>query len=154
MTGEILKAFILIFIAEMGDKTQILAKAELLHAYYEHIREDLDHMCMGTEYCQSCHGQACIIGHAKSHVNAVIIDKQVSFADEEVSSNYISKPFSRENAIDSLVDTLWLIEHIQENSELQTAHMMRRKMECILFGTSIDEYLGYNTIAWKAVFKR
>ncbi|MBF4695520.1 TMEM165/GDT1 family protein [Fusibacter ferrireducens] len=127
-----------------GIQSAYRAKAQLLHNYYEHIREDLDSICMGTEYCKTCSGEACIIGHAKKRINAIIEDKEAMIPDVEEISVINSKPFSQAKAMDSLVDTLWLLENIENHSEIQMAHMMRKKMEIILLGKEVDPYECYD----------
>lgn len=123
-----------------GIQSAYKVKAQMLHDYYNHIKDDLENICMGKEYCKTCNGEACIIGHAKNHINLIIEDKEAKIINNEDILYNICKPFSQEKAMDSLIDTLWLLEHIQDHSEIETAHMMRKKMEIILFGMDIDVY--------------
>ncbi len=123
-----------------GIQSAYKVKAQMLYDYYNHIKDDLDSICMGKAYCKTCNGEACIIGHAKNHINAIIECKETEIIHNEAVSNNIYKPFSQEKVMDSLIDTLWLLENIQNHSEIETAHMMRRKMEIILFGKEIGAY--------------
>ncbi len=127
-----------------GIQSAYKVKAQLLHDYYLHIKEDLDNICMGTEYCKTCSGEACIIGSAKNHINAIIENKKTNITNIEEFQNNNSKPFSREKAMDSFIDTLCLLEDIQDYSAIETAHIIRKKMEVILLGRDIDAYECYD----------
>jgi hypothetical protein len=63
----------------------------------------------------------------------------------ENDTNIRNKPFSEEEVIDCLVDTLWLISSIKDDKSLTNAHLIRNQMEVILLGRQIKEFEDVNS---------
>jgi putative Ca2+/H+ antiporter (TMEM165/GDT1 family) len=127
-----------------GIQSELIARSKLLHDYYLHMKEDLTHICLGPEYCHKCQGNHCNIGQSKEIVQAALNNRkqhEISYDTESVTEiNHCNKPFSEEEVLDSLVDTLWLISTIQDEKSLTNAHLIRNQMEAILLGRQVKRF--------------
>ncbi len=124
----------------LGIQSELKAKSKMLHDYYQHLQKDLENICMGPKFCNACQGHQCAIGHAKQiiHKSLTNPDWQSEAGKQEFS--YEEKPFVTDEIIDSLVDTLWLIEGVKEQTSLNNAHLIRKQLESILFGRPIEKF--------------
>lgn len=122
-----------------GISSEFLAKSKLLYDYYQHMQKDLEHICMGSDYCRGCKGEQCVIGNAKDIIQRSLSnpDWQEVRGEREIISP--EKPFVQEEVIDSLVDTLCLIESCSEEESLHNVHRIRNQLETILLGGVIEE---------------
>jgi putative Ca2+/H+ antiporter (TMEM165/GDT1 family) len=122
-----------------GIRSDLAVKSKRLRDYYLHMKEDLDNICLGRAYCQTCQGNKCAVGRSKEIVQAALNDRKW---DEELKgyTNRLDKPFIKEEVLDCLVDTLMLIGTVQDEKQLNGAHMIRNHMEEILFGHKIKEF--------------
>lgn len=123
-----------------GIRSEFIAKAKLLHDYYLHMEEDLRHICLGTEYCCACQGNQCAVGKSKEIVQAALVDQKWQEPSGENGANHVNKPFSEEEVLDCLVDTLWLISTIRDENSLSSAHGIRNQMETILLGRPVEKF--------------
>ncbi len=124
---------------KLGIQSELRAKSKMLHDYYQHLQEDLENICMGPKFCKACQGHQCAIGHAKDiiHKSLTNPDWQIEAGKQEIS--YQDKPFVDDEIIDSLVDTLWLIEGVKDQTSLNNAHLVRKQLESVLIGRSIEK---------------
>lgn len=125
---------------QAGVQSALIAKAKLLHDYYQHMKEDLDQICLGLEYCCVCQGNRCAIGESKEIVQSALTDQAWQAEAQALATNHMEKPFAEEKVIDCLVDTLWLINTIQDEKSLAKAHLIRNQMETILFGRPLSGF--------------
>jgi len=123
-----------------GIQSQFITKAKLLHDYYLHMKEDLNHICLGAEYCGKCQGNHCAIGHTKEIVQAALDNQDWQESVTETRVEYLNKPFNKEEVVDCLVDTLWLISTIETGKSLTNAHLIRNQMETILLGKPVGKF--------------
>ncbi len=123
---------------KMGIQSELIAKSKMLHDYYQHIQEDLENICMGPAYCNTCQGNQCAIGQAKAIIRKSLVNPDWQSESGKLEASYQDKPFIDEEVIDSLVDTLWLIESVKDQTSLNNAHLIRNQLETILFGRSIE----------------
>lgn len=123
-----------------GIRSDFMAKAEMLHDYYLHIKKDLDNICLGEKYCCACQGSQCAVGRSKEIIQAALNneDWQESAGGKETSS--LDKPFDEEVVLDCLVDTLCLLSRIREEKSLKSVHRIRNQMETILLGQPVREF--------------
>lgn len=122
----------------MGIQSEFVAKSKMLHDYYQHMKNDLDNICMGTDYCNTCNGNQCAIGHAKDIIQKSILDPEWQGGLKELEYEYKDKPFAQEEVLDSLIDTLLLIETIKDEKRLHNVQQIRNQLEIILFGRAIE----------------
>lgn len=125
-----------------GIQSGFIKKSKLLHDYYMHMQDDLNHICLGLDYCRTCEGSRCHIGHSKEIVKAALDNREWHEETHGTEVSICSKPFTKDEVLDSLVDTLWLINTVRDEKSLENAHQIRNQMESILFGRHIDNYVN------------
>lgn len=123
-----------------GIRSEFMAKARMLHDYYLHMKQDLEDICLGSEYCFTCQGSQCAVGRTKEIVQAALADQEWHEASAEDQKGEVGKHFNREKILDSLTDTLCLIETIHDEKSLANAHSIRKQLEAILLGRTIEEF--------------
>lgn len=122
-------------------------KSKILHDYYEHIQRDLELLCeIVDEESESNE-------NSKPQELAIKVEEQLNRLTELRMRfkrlNRVNASFSIEQVLDSLVDTLWVIDHVKDSKRLNYAQQIRRELERILFDTvcpeyiSIDDYVQY-----------
>jgi len=130
----------LIHIRRKGIQSALIAKSKMLHDYYLHMKEDLNNICLGLEYCTTCQGNQCAIGHSKIIVQSALDNQEWHEISCGTEAEHLQKPFTKEKVLDSLVDTLLLINTIRDEKSLAGAHSIRNHMETILFGEPIGKF--------------
>jgi glyoxylase-like metal-dependent hydrolase (beta-lactamase superfamily II) len=123
-----------------GIQSNFIAKSKLLHDYYQHMKEDLGNICLGQEYCGECQGNQCAIGHSKEIVQAALHNQNWQELSHDNGTNHQDKPFTEREVLDSLVDTLWLIDSIRDERRLRHAHLLRNQLETIALGQPIGKF--------------
>lgn len=123
-----------------GKKSAYLKQSQELYEYYQHMKDDIDNICLGIENCKNCQGKKCIIGYAKE-----IIDSELNNNDKEVHSEFkpneisMKKKFNKNDAIDSLVDTLKILKSNPDDERYIKVNVVRKQLELLLFKESIEE---------------
>jgi putative Ca2+/H+ antiporter (TMEM165/GDT1 family) len=123
-----------------GIQSAFVTKAKLLHDYYQHIKEDLNDICLGLTYCCACQENQCAVGQSKEIVQSALANQEWQEPAEETGTNHWDKPFVKERVLDCLVDTLWLLSRIQDEKSLTNVHFIRGQMETILLGQPIKGF--------------
>ena len=123
-----------------GIRSELVAKSKRLHDYYLHMKEDLNNICLGLEYCCACEGNQCAVGQSKEIVEAALTDQDWQQEPETIGTSHWDKPFTKEEVLDCLVDTLWLISTVQDEKRLKNVHFLRNQMETILLGRGIENF--------------
>ncbi|MFZ7134099.1 MAG: TMEM165/GDT1 family protein [Eubacteriales bacterium] len=126
----------------MGIQSEFRAKSKMLHDYYQHIQEDLNNICMGSDYCNACQGYQCAIGHSREIIQKALANPEWQGGLGKLEFTHSDKPFMHEEVLDSLIDTLWLIENMKDENRLNNAHLIRNQLEVILLGRSIERVEG------------
>ncbi|HPU21544.1 TMEM165/GDT1 family protein [Thermoclostridium caenicola] len=132
--------FLLVRRRRDGLRSDFAAKAKMLHDYYLHLKDDLDQICLGSEYCCSCEGDQCAVGMSKAILQAALAEQDSREESRNDGPTHWDKPFTKEAVLDSLVDTLWLISTIRDEDRLTSAHRIRNQLETILLGRAIEEF--------------
>ena len=131
-----------------GFRSAFTRKSKRLHDYYQHLKKDLDEICLGPEYCSGCQGELCAVGKSKEIVQEALDTNGLQEAPLQAGTKFSEKPFVEEKVLDCLVDTLLLISMIRDEKSLPVAHFIRNQMETILIGKpiaifdDIDMYIG------------
>ncbi len=123
-----------------GVQSELVAAAKMLRDYYQHVNKDLKNMCLGPRRCGACQGDQCPVGKSKNVIRAALGSQKRQILLQDARTRTNGKPFSREKALDCLVDTLWLITAVPEGEVLVNAHLIRNQMETILLGKPIKEF--------------
>lgn len=132
---------------KQGIQSEFMAKSKMLYDYYHHMEKDLENICMGSEYCNGCKGNNCVIGRAKEIIKKSMDEK---YDEIEIDGSGVieGREFNKEDVIDSLTDTLKLLERLGERESAKSVNMVRNQLELILFGekistfSNIEEYLN------------
>ena len=59
-----------------GNQSAFVTKAKLLHDYYQHIKEDLNDICLGLTYCCACQENQCAVGQSKEIVQSALANQE------------------------------------------------------------------------------
>lgn len=118
--------------------SQFKLTSQKLYDYYQHISMHLDDICMGEAYCESCEGERCAIGHAKKVVQGSLNHIEIN---QNITHNYIEKPFNIEEVLHALADTLLIIQSVNDTKRIQNAHLIRKQLEIVLLHVEIDEFI-------------
>lgn len=126
--------------SRLGKQTALIRKSKELHEYYKRIKQDFDSICLGTEKCKMCQGNKCIVGYTKTLIQHGLNDEfSKHYGHVKSYANSQNKPFSRQQAMDSLLATLKILKHYPPDEDLVPVNEIRRNLEVILFGRSIEE---------------
>lgn len=140
LVSMLLLARFLILARKQGRETALIRRSRELHEYYNRIQHDFDSICLGTEKCGRCQGNKCIVGYTKTLIQYNLDEKSLlDIESSSISSATLNKPFSREQAAESLLETLKVLKDDPENTKLKPVHEIRKNLERILFGKSIDQ---------------
>ncbi|ABR49967.1 beta-lactamase domain protein [Alkaliphilus metalliredigens QYMF] len=126
----------------VGIQSKFKAKSKLIHDYYQHLQEDLENICMGPEFCNACQGHQCAIGHAKYIIRESLVNPDWQGESRKIEFSYRDKPFINEEILDSLIDTLWLIENVKDEKRVKNVNLVRNQLESILIGGAIGNVEG------------
>ncbi len=127
-------------VRKSGQESTLVRRSRELYEYYKRIGEDFDSICLGTEKCGNCQGNRCIVGYTKTLIKYGLDEKSAdNLARAQIRSNTTRKPFSKQQAMDSLIITLKTLKNHSEGKDLEPIHEIRRNLEMILFGKSIDK---------------
>lgn len=123
---------------KQGIQSAFMRKSKELNEYYKHMKKDMDRICLGLETCRDCQGEHCVVGYAKK-----IVRNQLSNLDSVPitfipSDETLNKVFDHGNVIDSLVDTIRILEKKPTENELKAINDIRKQLELLLFKKSID----------------
>ena len=124
---------------KQGRESALIRRARELHEYYNRIGKDFDSICLGVEKCGKCQGNQCIVGYTKTLIQSCLEEKPAGHIDPFfINERTFRKPFSREQAAESLMMTLKVLKEDPDDKKLRPVHVIRRNLERILFGKSID----------------
>ena len=124
---------------KQGRESALIRRARELHEYYNRIGKDFDSICLGVEKCGKCQGNQCIVGYTKTLIQSCLEEKPAGHIDPFfINERTLRKPFSREQAAESLMMTLKVLKEDPDDKKLRPVHVIRRNLERILFGKSID----------------
>lgn len=134
---------VLIIKRRKGIKSKYMVKSKELYDYYNHMKKDMNNICLGLDNCKICQGNRCIIGFAKEIIKNKL--NGVDLLDEEnyvLNRTAMNKDFNTEDVIDSLVDTLFLLKLHPKSDNSIEVHKIRQQLELILFKKSIRNMVG------------
>ena len=123
-----------------GRQTQYQKISKALYDYYHHISQNVEDICLGEAVCGVCEGNSCIIGYTKSLIKSGL-DGEEAFIKNSFnpSAGTLNKEFNQNQLIYCLQKTLEVIHENPSDQGLELIHEIRRKLELLLFGQSIEE---------------
>jgi putative Ca2+/H+ antiporter (TMEM165/GDT1 family) len=123
---------------KQGIQSSFMRKSKELHEYYQHMKNDMDKICLGLETCKNCQGEHCYVGFAKETIQKHLTHKELEQNSFIPSDGALDKVFDKELIIDSLVDTIRILGKEPSESELMALNDIRKQLEFLLFKKSID----------------
>jgi len=123
-----------------GHETIFKKKSRELFNYYNQVAENVNSICLGEDNCGGCQGNNCVVGYTKSLIKYGLDESESTKIDASViKEKKINKNYDKELTLESLRMTLLLIKADPNNSEYKNIHEIRKNLEMILFGKSVDE---------------
>jgi len=123
-----------------GQESVFRRKSRALYNYYNQVEENIDKICLGVGNCGECQGNNCIVGHTKTLIKNGLDESEPTqhevFAHREET---LDKNYDKAQVLESLRLTLELINKDPNNIENENIHAIRRNLEMILFGRSIEK---------------
>ena len=131
-----------------GQESALVKKSRELYDYYNRIGENINSMCLGVENCGKCEGNKCIVGHTKSLIKYCSDDGDTTQPEPFIIKDKgIYKPFNKEQAMESLIMTLDLLKEDPNNAKYKNVHEIRKNLEMILFGRSVEQINNWDEYA-------
>lgn len=124
-----------------GKESLLIKKSRELYNYFNQIERNINGVCLGIESCGKCQGNDCIVGCTKTIIKNSLIDEESLLKDSilEFNNETLNKDFDRNKVIESLKITLELVKKDPLNPKYKSIHKIRKNLERILFGKSIEE---------------
>lgn len=127
----------LLYRNKYGISSKYKSEAKRLYDYFNHIEKDMCKICLGEGYCKKCKGTSCPIGYAKSIVHNSI---QGCIIDDEKIVSANDKHFNSNDLIDSLVDSVCILDSVEDKVKSHNINLIRKQLEYILIGQVVEEY--------------
>ncbi|MDP3387025.1 MAG: TMEM165/GDT1 family protein [Eubacteriales bacterium] len=128
---------IMVIKRKQGIQSAYMRKAKELHEYFKHMKKDMDRICLGLDTCKNCQGEHCYVGFAKEIVRNQLSNRDSMTKTFVPSDVTLDKIFDRGYVIDSLVDTIRILEKEPTEDELKAINDIRKQLELLLFKKSI-----------------
>lgn len=123
----------------LGMESLLKVKSRELYQYYRQAQKDIDGICLGEGTCGACQGNHCIIGYTKSLIRKGLEQEglpEESFLPIEETWN---KQYDQDRVSEALSLTLNVLKAEPTSKRYATIQEIRRKLETIIFKTSIDQ---------------
>lgn len=128
-----------------GRESLFRKKFRELYNYYNKIEESIGEICLGTEICGNCQGNNCIVGNTKILIKNGLDERDLLINEEFHSKEeIINKKYDKEKVVESLRMTLEVIKKDPSNDKYRNIHKIRKNLEMILFGKSIEKMNIWN----------
>lgn len=130
---------------KMGIHSALAANAQKLQAYYLHMQDDIERICLGYQHCGVCKEGQCPVKRSKSIIAAGLSNaaQPADYAFSGLPPQ--GKPFSEDDVLDSLADTLELAHHMKTADGLSGVHTIRKQLEIMWLGKQIDTFHDLST---------
>lgn len=126
-----------------GLESALVKTSRELYEFYHTVGKNVDNLCLGLDHCVKCEGKDCIVGHTKYLIKNGLnehSDKEIeAFIEKE-----INKKYNKEEAMNSLRVTIEFIKDDPNNDLYKDIHNIRKNLERILFGVSLDKIENWN----------
>lgn len=133
-----------------GKTTLLQKKAKELYDYYNKMNEEADILCLGLDICKYCQGNECVVGQIKNIVKIGLEEDYVrTFSTKTLNLETLNKNFDRQKVIQSLKNTVHSIKAIAKIEEKDNIHNIRKNLELILFGKSIEKFENWENYKQK-----
>lgn len=123
-----------------GRESLLIKKSRDLYNYYNKIEKNIEDVCLGTDSCGKCQGNKCIVGCTKTIIKSGLNeDRLLKDSILEFNRETLNKEFDKDKIVESLKITLELVKKEPLNPEYKSIHKIRKNLEMMLFGKSIEE---------------
>ncbi|MBV1757109.1 MAG: TMEM165/GDT1 family protein [Dethiosulfatibacter sp.] len=129
---------IMVIKRKQGIQSAFMRKSKELNEYYKHMKKDIDRICLGLEACKDCQGEHCAVGYAKEIVQNQLSNRDSMPKTFVPSDETLDKVFDKGYVIDTLVDTIRILEKEPAENEIKAINDIRKQLELLLFKKSID----------------
>lgn len=128
-----------------GKESALVKSSRRLHDYYQQVEKNIEQICLGLEDCGECMGDNCIVGHTKTLVKCGLDERAIAIQDAlEVKRQALRNDYNREKVLESLKMTLDIIKENPKDSQYENIHEIRKNLETMLFGESIEQLEDWN----------
>ena len=128
-----------------GQESLYRRRSRELYNYYNQVEENIDKICLGVDRCGECQGVNCVVGHTKTLINIGLDENEPKIHEAfEPNDETLDKNYDKAQVLESLRLTLELISKDPNNVEYENIHAIRRNLELILFGRSIERINDWN----------
>lgn len=125
------------------EKTAYFKNAEALRIFSSTLKEELNHLCKGLEHCNTCQGDACLVGYMKLILDRAKHGESFDKAKLKDIEKLIDKSFDKQKArgiLKMLVEYYTDHETLFANSENDVFFIVREALEYIIFGGSLGSF--------------
>jgi len=125
---------------KQGKESLLVKKSRELHDYYNQAQKNIESLCLGEKNCGKCEGKKCLVGYTK-----LLIKNGMEGIDlKDLNSAPSIKDYDKEKVIETLRITLSLLRDDPSYESFENIHRIRRNLEIILFGNSIEKMNDWN----------
>lgn len=127
---------------KIGKVSMYKETAENLYEHVKKVKESIEDICLGYEYCGKCQGSDCIIGYTKIIINDLEKGNEYKIEEDyEKFTKSLMKEFNKEKVLNTLIMVVEYISiHTDDTDQKFMLHQVRQNLEKILF----KEELTYN----------
>lgn len=126
------------------EETSLKRQAEALFNFAHGIKPEIEALCLGTEHCEECKGDQCLVGFLKTTIER--LEKGLVVDDFEIEriQRKINRSFNRVQAHAILVSLKHYYDHNpSEFADNETLKALRITLEHIIFGESFETVEHY-----------
>ncbi|MDF2615107.1 MAG: hypothetical protein K0S71_2893 [Clostridia bacterium] len=131
-----------------GKESAFRKKSRELHDYYYRVEENIEKVCLGTEQCRECEGNNCIVGHTKTLIKSGMDESEHLLHEPFIpKEETLNKHYDKQQVAESLGATLKVIKENPTDMGYDNIHAIRKNLETILFGKSIEQINDWSQYA-------
>ncbi len=124
---------------KQGRESLLARKSQELRQYYLRMEQRVDRICLGEGLCGSCQGEGCQIGYIKALIRKGLLqDEDAQPLQFPIHDQAVKKEFDRADVMKVWQETLMMVKDDPTNPAYERIHSIRRLLEEILFGESIQ----------------
>ncbi len=125
-----------------GTQSPLKVAAARLYKQTETLKQSLDSICLGEDKCGTCSGKACLIGYIRLILKEARENENYYKHFNMDVDKFIKKDYDKDTVMESLALVIADYEKYGwENDEDFIINKIKKSLEYILFGKSIDNIL-------------
>ncbi|MDF2591125.1 MAG: hypothetical protein K0S75_591 [Clostridia bacterium] len=128
-----------------GRETSFVRSSRELYNYYHQVKKNIEKICLGAGSCGECQGNNCLVGYTKTLIKNGLNEEEPTRIEVAASNTEtLDKHYDEAKVLESLRLTLELISKDPTNIQYKNIHAIRRNLEMILFGRSIEKISNWD----------